>query len=361
MKKNYPLYYFKYYPPIKNLFFKIVVFCLNSIIASISANAQDIHFSQFFEAPLMRNPALAGLFNGDIRVQSIYRNQWASLATPFKTASINAEIKKPIGNNADFISIGLQMNYDKAGTASLTTLHALPVVNYHKAISGEKNKYISLGLMGGLVQRSFDRSRITTNNQYDGNGYNPSLVDGELFATSNYAYFDGSVGLSFNSGIGEDNPNNNYFIGIAYHHLNRPKNSFYKNPEVELQPKIVVSTGIKFSMNETSYFTIHTDFAKQGNYQEIIGGALYSYKIGSDVDEPLYTLHFGAFVRLSDAVIPVVKVDVYPLSFSFSYDATISNLEKATQGRGGLEFSISYIGFFDRYQSSKFIPLCPRF
>ena len=29
-------------------------------------HAQDLHFSQFFEAPLLRNPALAGLFEGDV-------------------------------------------------------------------------------------------------------------------------------------------------------------------------------------------------------------------------------------------------------------------------------------------------------
>jgi hypothetical protein len=29
---------------------------------SAGLKAQDLHFSQFFEAPLLRNPALAGLY-----------------------------------------------------------------------------------------------------------------------------------------------------------------------------------------------------------------------------------------------------------------------------------------------------------
>jgi hypothetical protein len=37
--------------------------------------SQDAHFSQFFEAPLLRNPSLAGIFAGDIRVQAVYRDQ----------------------------------------------------------------------------------------------------------------------------------------------------------------------------------------------------------------------------------------------------------------------------------------------
>lgn len=36
---------------------------------------QDLHFSQFYEAPLLRNPALAGLYEGDVRIQGVYRNQ----------------------------------------------------------------------------------------------------------------------------------------------------------------------------------------------------------------------------------------------------------------------------------------------
>ncbi|MGZ3910129.1 MAG: type IX secretion system membrane protein PorP/SprF, partial [Flavisolibacter sp.] len=41
-----------------------------------TCRGQDIHFSQFFEAPLLRNPSLAGIFTGDIRVQAVYRDQW---------------------------------------------------------------------------------------------------------------------------------------------------------------------------------------------------------------------------------------------------------------------------------------------
>ena len=40
------------------------------LAASGKLAAQDIHFSQFFEAPLLRNPSLAGIYTGDIRVQA---------------------------------------------------------------------------------------------------------------------------------------------------------------------------------------------------------------------------------------------------------------------------------------------------
>jgi type IX secretion system PorP/SprF family membrane protein len=331
------------------------------LVANQAVKAQDIHFSQFFEAPLLRNPSLAGTFQGDIRFQGVYRSQWASVSVPYQTGSFNFDFKKPIGNSNDFISTGLQVLYDRAGSAALTTMSVMPAFNYHKSLSGDKNKYLAMGIMGGLVQRRFDRSKITTNSHFDGNGYNPSLADGETFTNSNFSYLDGSIGMTFNSSLGEDRPEDNYFIGLAYHHFNRPKNSFYKSPDIELEAKIVASAGVKFTLNETSYFTIQADYSKQGTYNEIIGGAMYSYKMGQDVENPQYTLHLGGFMRLKDAFIPVVKFDYHPFSVAFSYDANVSQLKTASQGRGGMELSISYTGFFDRDNSSKNIPLCPRF
>jgi hypothetical protein len=166
--------------------------------------------------------------------------------------------------------------------------------------------------------------------------------------------------MTFNSTI-NGNANDNYFVGLAYHHLNRPKNSFYKNPSIELDPKFVVSTGIKFTLNETSYFTIQADYTKQGAYTELIGGALYSYKIGEDIENPQYTVHFGAFMRAKDAFIPMLKLDYRPFSIAFSYDSNISELKTASQSNGAMELSISYIGFFDRDNSTKNAVLCPKF
>lgn len=63
----------------------------------IEGGGQDVHFSQFFEAPLWRNPSLAGLFNGDVRFQGVYRTQWGAVTVPYQTGSFNGEYKMPIG------------------------------------------------------------------------------------------------------------------------------------------------------------------------------------------------------------------------------------------------------------------------
>lgn len=327
----------------------------------LDLKAQDIHLSQFSETPLWRNPSLAGIFTGDVRAQAVFRSQWGSVTVPYNTVSANAEYKMPIGNAHDFLTIGTQVMFDKAGTTNFTTLHLLPVVNYHKALSGSRNSYLSLGFMGGMVQRSIDRSKITTNSQYDGSGYNAFLDIDEPLTQFSTTYGDASVGLTYNSSIG-GSEYDNFFIGVAYHHFNKPTNAFYKSPRIELNEKWVVSGGVKTRITERSYLTVMADYNVQGPYQEVIGGGMMGYAIDNwDINQSKVNFHFGAFLRWQDAVIPMIRLDFLPYSASVSYDINISPLKAVSQGRGGFEISLAYIGFLDRYNSAKNAVLCPRF
>jgi type IX secretion system PorP/SprF family membrane protein len=322
-------------------------------IASI-ANAQDIHFSQFFETPLLRNPGLAGIFTGDYRFQMVYRDQWRSVTDGYKTASVNGEYKLPIGKADDFLTVGGQILFDRAGTAALTQTSVLPVINYHKALSTEMNRYLSLGFMGGIVNRHFDRSKITTDNTWD-NG-----TDGEGAIAANYTYMDGSVGMSYNSNLTAD-PEDNYYLGVAYHHFTKPKHSFFRDPSVALNPKWVASAGFRFGVNEYSYITIMADHSMQKKYQETMAGVMYGLKFGEEIDNPAYVVHGGLFLRWNDALIPVIKLDYSKFSFAFSYDVNISKLKPASMSRGGFELSLSYTGLIDRDRSTLNSILCPRF
>ena len=337
--------------------------CLTLVILSAcyaEAFAQDLHFSQFFEAPLLRNPALAGIFTGDYRIQAVYRDQWNSFTNAYKTVSLNGEYKMPVGRTDDFLTIGLQILYDKAGSAGLTSTQIFPALNYNKSLSDKHAMYLSLGFMGGYVEKRIDMSKITTNSQFNGAAFNPSLASGETFPSPDIHYWDGSVGMSFNSSFGQ-NDQNSMFVGVAYHHLNRPMNSFYQNTAVELQPKMVFSGGAKFNIDERSEFTIQADYSTQGDAKETIAGVMYGYKLGEFTDDPKYMLGIGAYMRVNDAFIPVVKLDMHPLSMAISYDVNISTLNTVSQGQGGFELSISYIGFLDRENSAKNKVLCPRF
>jgi type IX secretion system PorP/SprF family membrane protein len=324
-----------------------------------SLSSQDIHFSQFFEAPLLRNPSLAGIYKGDIRVQGVYRDQWNSFTNAYRTGSINAEYKMPVGKGNDFMTTGIQALFDKSGTVGLTSTHLLPALNYHKSLSDTKIMFLSLGFMGGMVRKGIDVSKMTTDNQYGPGGFDPTAPTGENFVAPNFTSWDANVGMSFNTTFGTDQVNS-MFIGAAYHHLNRPKNSFYRNPDIELNPKYVVSTGIKLKIDDFSSFTIHADYSSQGSFSETVGGALYSHVLGNDPENPPYILYAGAFLRFKDALIPVLKMDMKAISVAISYDLNVSPLKTASRGRGGFELSVSYTAFLDRYNSSRDKVICPR-
>lgn len=323
------------------------------VMVALQASGQDLHFSQFYEAPLLRNPALAGLYEGDIRIQGVYRNQWNSISYPFQTGSFNGEYKFRLGKAGDFLTVGGQFMFDKAGTVQLKTIQMLPAVNFHKSLSKERISYLSLGFMGGMVNRNLDRSRVTTNNQYDGFYFNGTLPDGESFLGS-YSYVDMSVGMSYNSSFGSSD-RHLLFGGLAYHHFNKPINSFYRN--ITHLPKWVVSGGLKLNLSGLAYITFHSDYARQEPFEEWVAGGLYARRLGSE-DSQGFWFHAGSYYRFKDAIIPVMKVEINHLAIGFSYDINISRLASASLNRGGFELSMSW--FTNRPQHAEVI-LCPKF
>ncbi|HEU5053557.1 MAG TPA: PorP/SprF family type IX secretion system membrane protein [Hanamia sp.] len=342
------------------LYKSLIVFGFTAFL-QVKAYSQDIHFSQFTETPLLRNPALAGIFSGDLRVQAVFRSQWNSVTVPFQTSSLNAEYKLPVGHGDDFLTIGGAVLYDKAGTIGLTSTSVLPVLNYHKSLSADRNMYLSAGFSAGIVQRRFDPSKMTTNSQYNGTDPDVTLATGENFAQNNFLYFDGSAGLSFNSQIG-GNPDDNLYFGVGYHHFNQSaKVSFYNDANVKIDPKWVYSAGVRTTLNDYAFMTWYADYSTQGPYSEIIGGMLYSYKLDAYPDDPQYIISGGGFLRWDDAFIPVVKMDLKPLTFAVSYDVNISTLKTSSQSRGGFELSLSYQKFLNRDNSSSNSVRCPRF
>lgn len=337
------------------IFIKAAIITFSTVhLLTGTCTGQDVHFSQFFESPLYRNPALSGIFTGDIRVQAVFRDQWNSVANAYKTGSLSAEYKSPIGQADDFLTLGMLALYDRAGTIGWTTVQLLPALTYHKSLSADYNRYLSVGFMGGWVQKSFDRSKMTTNGTYEG------LGDGERLTNTSYSYLDGSAGISYNATI-KDNPEDNFYLGMAYHHFARPSGSFYRDASVELNPKWVFSGGLRFGISEYAYLTVQADHSRQGTHTESVAGAMFGLKLGPDPETPPYVLHAGMYLRLNDALIPVVKLDYYPFSFAFSYDVNVSKLRTSSFGRGGMELSLSFVKSLDRDNMSLNAVRCPKF
>lgn len=327
------------------------------IFITLHVAAQDIHSSQFYETSILRNPSLMGVYTEDYKVVAQYRNQWSSVGKGFRTGIISGEVRFPINNVNDFLSIGILGYSDKAGRIDFKTVAFYPAINYNKSLEDGHNSYLSLGFTGGYVSRSIDIGKMSFDNQYQNGNYDPNSGSGEdQLPEPKINHWDLGAGLSFNSSPSDKT---SYYIGISSYHFTKPKNSFYQdNDAIRMQARWNGNAGFSWFLDDTYSILLHGNYMMEGPYQEImIGGFLRKSRTGYNT--PKFGLYGGVFYRFKDAIIPILKVDWRGQSFAFSYDVNISKLKDATNMKGGFEISVFSTGFINGSPDDKH--LCPRF
>jgi type IX secretion system PorP/SprF family membrane protein len=332
-------------------------------ILPLSAQAQDIHFSQFYETSILRNPSLTGIFTGDYKVGAIYKNQWSSISKPYQTGLINAELRIPVNNVNDFVSVGLLGYYDRAGSINMQTISAYPAVSYSKSLEDGHNSYLSVGFTGGYTQRNYDPTKATLNNQFVNGSYSPDNPTGENFNNPKYSYWDLGAGITFSStsGDGEEANRLNYVVGVAGYHFTQPNTSFADNSDSRLDMRWNVNAAVSKELNETFSFQIHANYMRQGDYNETIAGGLIGWNKKDASGDVRFVLFGGVFYRFKDAFIPTIKLRYKDVAFNFSYDVNTSRLRAATNLQGGYEISVIKTGIFNDPERKQARVICPVF
>jgi type IX secretion system PorP/SprF family membrane protein len=324
---------------------------------SLLSSSQDINFSQFYELPLLRNPALAGTYRGDVRITTAFRNQWNSVTVPYKTQALGAELKFGTSQNSnDYLSLGVQITNDVAGDSKLGKTQVLPILAFHKSVSNEKDAYLSLGFMGGAVQQRFDQTKLKFDDQFVNGAYSATNPTHDVFDRSNVTYWDAGVGMKYSSEFGYDN---RFYIGGAFFHFTQPRVAFAQANDIRLNKKVVLNAGLSSATSETDRIILYLDYFLQGGNAQTQAGALYKHDIIQEDDDYTISLSAGAFMRWNDALIPVIKLDYYNFSIGATYDVNISKLSSASTGRGGFEFTLSYSDFLNIRNSSAEKVRCP--
>lgn len=322
-------------------------------IASV-VTAQDIHFSQFYESPLLLNPAQAGAMNADIRLACNYKNQWKSVLNPFNTMAVAVDTKmlKTGKGGSNYLGVGITAYSDKAGKSSFSTQQANAVVAYNVRPSNNSN--FSAGIDAGFFQKNININNLRWDAQYDGKYYDASLPTGELSSFQRIFKFDLGAGVLWRyydrfSSFRLD-------IGGSATHLTQPKISFYKkDPTLNMKYLGQINAQIRIP-DKAFYVSPQFLYVSQGPYNEIIAGSIVKYVIGEDTrDHTLLntfalvssTFELGVFYRFKDAIIFTTAIEYKRvISIGFSYDMNISKLKVASKLRGGMEFSLVYKGFF---------------
>ncbi len=328
---------------------KLLTICLLAISTSLSA--QDIHFSQFYMAPMNLNPALTGIMNCNIRLSANYRNQWASImkSNAYNTYNVAYDQRIPVGRY-DYFGVGATFWGDQAGSLSFGTFQGKLSAAYSKKMGGyrQKSHYLSFGAEAAFGQRRLDLSAAQFGMQHDGEGSFDALLDPQenSLNRNSFLYADLSAGLLWFSVFDKET---NVFFGLAYHHLNQPNLTFYDGTVEALYSKLTFHGGGEFMFNSDVGMVPGLMIRLQGPSMEVIPGTSLKFIFGNSRDEQSFQA--GLWVRISNSAVKSVLADAAILStrfdynnftFGFSYDLNISSLKPASNMVGAFEFALQY-------------------
>ncbi|MFK7806661.1 MAG: PorP/SprF family type IX secretion system membrane protein [Saprospiraceae bacterium] len=332
---------------------KHFILVLVAVLGTLSLGAQDIHFSQFYMSPLNLNPAMTGVMNCNVRLTANYRNQWASVlkANAYNTYSVSYDQKIPVGRN-DFFGVGGTFWGDQAGESEFSTLQGRLSLAYSKRMGGYRKKahYLVFGADAGITQRSINFQNLRWGTQHNGDGtFNSGINSGEEFNNDNLLFPDISAGLLWFSVFDEDN---SFYIGGAYHHLNRANLSFDDVDGVEepLYSRFTIHAGGEFMMTPRVGLVPGVITMFQGPSFQLNTGTSLKFLLGG-TRRNYQAVQFGAWMRISnhfqksvttDALILSTRFDYNQFSIGFSYDVNVSSLRPASNSNGAFEFALVY-------------------
>lgn len=305
------------------------------VVMMHSVVAQDLHYSQYNYSPLNIGGAATSLMNADFRVAANNRKQWNSVTVPYQTFSIGAEEKlKYFGKRFENFTGGLLINQDKAGDGAYRTLNCYLSIAYQYQLSKDSTSWIAVGVSPGFTQKSIDFTKLTFDNQFTGDLFNPMAPTGENPNNTRLSYFDAGGSILFH----QIKDQQHFYAVYQIRHINRAQQNFYSAiPYKQAMHHQIVVGDIIQSSNGLTYLP-SMSFSKQSKFLEFV--------IGSEVILPSakknQSIVGGLHYRLKDAIIPSIAVNYNKFRIGLSYDINVSSLRTASNSKGGAEISIIY-------------------
>ncbi len=313
--------------------------------------AQDVHFTQYAMQPLLQSPAMAGIGH-DMRGVLQYRNQWASVTTPFTTTAFSYDMQlKQKRGKAGFLAFGINFFSDKAGDAKLKSAQGGLSLAYH--LKTGQNSTIGAGLLSGFGQRSVDPSGLQWGEQYDGSGYNAQLPTGESLATQSFTFVDLGLGgvwhYSGTSGASDvvANQSAQATLGFGYFHVTRPTYTFL-GAEEQMNAKLVLHGNARIPLGGGNMAVVPGfQYSEQGPSSEFLASAMFRYvlsptsKVTGINKGSAFSL--GPVLRAKDAVAIAALVEFGQMAMGLSYDLNTSDLSKASNGNGAFELTLRFV------------------
>ncbi len=282
-------------------------------------NAQDVVFSQFYNAPIQLNPGLVGLSNSPY-VAINYRDQWIGWGRGqgnnggYKTYSASYDqFFEPLNSG-----LGIQILSDDSGDGILTTNKLSGVYAYRLQIN--RKFQARVGLEASITQQRLDWDQLTFFDQI--------IVGSENLLPSGEVRPDNLTNAYFDFSMGGVLYNDKFYIGLSLKHLNAPNNSVQSASQgiyAGLPSRLTIHGGWQIDLDGYnndgfgSFFAPSVLLVRQSDLSQLNAGGLYNKE----------NFFVGAWLRYDfsniDAAIFSAGWRTKWLKLSYSFDLTLSS------------------------------------
>lgn len=301
-------------------------------------SAQDPHFTQFYSAPFTVNPAYTGVFEGQVRIMSNYRQQWGNAIDPFTTAVLSADAKigKGVSVGQNPFNFGLQMMSDRSMRGAFKSNYLTATASYHVQVDQDGYKSLGAGLMASYGDRRLDFMNQSFDAQFASGGFNLSLPTGESALKNLEPFMTVGAGLLYRF---DNHESGDFFdIGASVFHLNKPRQSALGDENQYIPIRYSAQISWQKYLNETSILNLRGLYQNQASVEYMLAGFSYAKLIGRNKD----MVGAGLWYRSSDAISPYIFMEISKVQVGISYDVTISDLNKAPTPVRSYEFSLQW-------------------
>ncbi len=317
--------------------------------------AQDIHYAQFYNSPLLVSPAFSGHFKGNFRAILNLRHQWSSVGELYTTTSFSLDTRSFDNNlEANALGFGLVLLTDKSGPADLTYTKVAGSVSYSKFIGVDSKHMVAVGVQGGYYQWDIDETKLRFESQFSDLDFDDDKQSGEDLTNMSIAKPDFQAGFIY-----QYSPHKRLSIygGLTFFHLTRPNESIL-NEFDKVSLRSMYQSGGEFMLTRKLSVDPAILIMRQNKAFELNFGGKVSYRYGYKMKH--IKLGWGAWYRAIDAVVLMTQINYRKYQLGLSYDINFSKLTPASRFRGGPEISIIYIDLFGRHHVDPILP-CTRF
>ena len=337
---------------------KIIRFFTTFLVVAFgyTLSAQDIHFSQYLNAPMNLGPGMTGIFGGDTRFTANYRNQWRQVPVPYTTFSGVVENKFYLRKQRydRYLTGGLILNHDRQGDLRLTSMQIGIPVSYTLPLASKANpvahNFLTVGVVPMFGQRSFGTNKFTFDAQYVDCMFDPTAAinESQFLEKNSISYFDFSGGINYRWQAKVYR--SKIDVGAGWHHINRPNHDFWLgSDQVRLERRLALYTSMLFQVRPNVDLVGQALWQKQGAYRQVAFGGGARFHLNQQPYHE-FALQVGANFRqtYNDAIIPHVEAHYRTWTIGLSYDINLLSIDGASAPitsdirRGGPEVAVIY-------------------